>query len=375
MSADPRAPWQEQLANAITTADRLAALIRLTPEEQAGIQEAGALHRFKVTPYYAALMDPTDPRCPIRRQAIPSTEELHDPLGTEDPLGEEENEPAPNLIRLYPDRVAWCVTASCPVYCRFCFRRRIVGQDGGDYSAKARTRALAWISSTPAIRDVLVTGGDPLMLPDHTIDEILSQLRAIPHVEIVRIGTRAPVTLPQRITPSLCEILKAHHPLWINTHFNTARELTPAAVAACARLANAGIPLGNQSVLLKGINDSLPGMRALSHGLVRARVRPYYLFQCHLTRGTAHFRTTVETGRDLVAGLRGSTTGFAVPSFVVDTPLGKVAVNPETVVGRDEEAIYLRGWDGRVWREPNPPDGTPMEPPPGRSPRGSDRSP
>jgi lysine 2,3-aminomutase len=380
MSPDPRAPWQEQLADAITTADRLAALIHLTPEEREGIQEAGALHRFRITPYYAALMDLTDPRCPIRRQAIPSTEELHDPLGTEDPLGEGENEPAPNLIRLYPDRVAWCVTATCPVYCRFCFRRRIVGQDGGDYSAQAREQSLAWISSTPAIRDVLVTGGDPLMLPDHTIDGILSRLRAIPHVEIIRIGTRAPVTLPQRITSSLCEILKAYHPLWINTHFNHARELTPTAIAACARLADAGIPLGNQSVLLKGVNDSLPAMRALSHGLVRARVRPYYLFQCHLTRGTAHFRTTVETGRDLMSGLRGSTTGFAVPSFVVDTPLGKIAVNPDTVVDRDQEAIYLRGWDGRVWREPNPAggaraEGAPKEPPPGRSPRGNDPSP
>ena len=240
--------WQEEVARSIVTADQLARIVRLTPGEERGIERAGAVYRWRITPSYASLMDPTDPGCPIRRQAIPSEEELSDALGTEDPLGEAENTPAPNLIRLYPDRVAWCVTSLCPVYCRFCFRRRLVGREAGDFSPAARDTALAYIARTPEIRDVLVTGGDPLMLPDRQIEDLLRRLRAIRHVEIVRIGTRAPVTLPLRITAELCAMLRSFHPLWINTHFNHPRELTPAAASACARLADAGIPLGNQSV-------------------------------------------------------------------------------------------------------------------------------
>ena len=298
-------------------------------------------------------MDPTDPRCPIRRQAIPSVEELGDRDGTPDPLGEEEGTVAPNLIRLYPDRVAWCVTGTCPVYCRFCFRRRLVANPAGDFSAAALASGLQYIEKTPEIRDVLLTGGDPLMLRDEVLEDLLRKVRAIPHVEIIRIGTRAPATLPQRITPELCGMLRGFHPLWINTHFNHPRELTPAAAAACARLADAGIPLGNQSVLLRGINDDEPTMRRLLHGLVRMRVRPYYLFQCHLNRGSAHFRTPVETGMDIIARLRGSTTGFAVPAYIVDTPFGKVPLQRETLVRRDDEAVYLKSYDGRIWREPN----------------------
>jgi len=350
--------WQEEVARSIVTADQLARIVRLTPGEERGIERAGAVYRWRITPSYASLMDPTDPGCPIRRQAIPSEEELSDALGTEDPIGEAENTPAPNLIRLYPDRVAWCVTSSCPVYCRFCFRRRLVGKEDGDFSPAARDTALAYIARTPEIRDVLVTGGDPLMLPDRQIEDLLRRLRAIRHVEIVRIGTRAPVTLPLRITAELCAMLRSFHPLWINTHFNHPRELTPAAASACARLADAGIPLGNQSVLLRGVNDDPGTMRRLVHGLVRTRVRPYYLFQCHLVRGSAHFRTPIETGRDIVASLRGATTGFAVPTFVVDTPFGKVPVGPETVIDRDSDSVTLKSYDGRVWREPNPMQGT-----------------
>jgi len=347
--------WRGELAGTIRTEADLAARLRLDAREREGIRSAGAAYPWRITPYYAGLMDLDDPACPIRRQAIPSSDELHDPLGTRDPIDEESRSPAPNLIRLYRDRAAWCVTSACPVNCRFCFRKRLVGPpDAGDYSAAARREALAYIAHTPEIRDVLVTGGDPLMLPDGTLDGILGSLRAIEHVEIVRIGTRAPVTLPQRITPDLCAMLGRHHPLWINTHFNHPRELTPEAVAACARLAGAGIPLGNQSVLLRGINDDVVTMRRLVQGLVRARVRPYYLFQCHLAPGTAHFRTPVETGLAIVSALRGSTTGFAVPTYIVDTPNGKVALSPQTIVERTPESVVLRCPDGSTWTEPNP---------------------
>jgi lysine 2,3-aminomutase len=346
--------WRSELARTIRTEADLAARVRLNAREKEGIRSAGAMYPWHVTPYYAGLMDPDDPDCPIRRQAIPSPDELDDPLGTRDPIGEEPRSPAPNLIRLYRDRVAWCVTAACPVNCRFCFRKRLVASpDVGDYSAAARRDALAYIARTPEIRDVLVTGGDPLMLPDETIAEILGSLRAIRHVEIVRIGTRTPVTLPARITPELCTMLEKHHPLWVNTHFNHPKELTPEAVAACARLAAAGIPMGNQSVLLKGINAEPETMRRLVQGLVRARVRPYYLFQCHLAPGTAHFRTPVETGLAIVSALRGSTTGFAVPTYVVDTPRGKVTLSPQTIVERTQDAVVLRCPDGSTWTEPN----------------------
>jgi lysine 2,3-aminomutase len=345
--------WQEELGRSITTAGELSQIIRLSAEEERGIQEAGAVYRWRITPYYASLMDPADPACPIRRQAIPSVQELNDPDGTPDPMGEEAGTVAPNLIRLYPDRVAWCVAGTCPVYCRFCFRRRLVANPAGDFSAAAMDRGLQYIRQTPEIRDVLLTGGDPLMLRDDVLEELLRKVRAIPHVEIIRIGTRAPATLPQRITAELCAMLKGFHPLWVNTHFNHPRELTPAASAACARLADAGIPLGNQSVLLRGVNDDGATMRRLVHGLVRMRVRPYYLFQCHLSRGSAHFRTPVETGLDIVESLRGSTTGFAVPAFIVDTPFGKVPLQRDPLVRREPDAVFLRTYEGKIWREPN----------------------
>ncbi|HET6485784.1 MAG TPA: KamA family radical SAM protein [Spirochaetia bacterium] len=345
--------WQEQLANSIRTEGELEAFIRLTPAERDGIRLAGARYRWGITPYYAGLMDPIDPTCPIRRQVIPSIEELSDDAGTADPIGEEAGSVTPTLIRLYPDRVAWRVSGVCSAYCRFCFRRRLASDPPEDFSERALQTALDWIGTTPEIRDVLITGGDPFLLGDDRLRDLLGRLRAIEHVEVIRIGTRTPVTLPHRITGQLCEMLRAFHPLWINTHFNHPKELTPLAISACARLADAGIPLGNQSVLLRGVNDDEPTMRRLVHGLVKARIRPYYLFQCHLNRGTAHFRTSVEQGRDIVGALRGSTSGFAVPTFVVDTPYGKVPIQPQTILGREGDAILLRAWDGRVWREPN----------------------
>ena len=351
----PDGDWRDQIARSIRTAAELAGYVRLSARDEEGIRIAGERYRLRITPYYASLMDPEDPGCPIRRQAIPSIEELDDPLGSSDPIGEGSRTPAPNLIRLYRDRVAWCVAPACPVNCRFCFRKRLVGSEApGDFSPAARREALAYIARTPEIRDVLVTGGEPLMLPDDEIDAILKGLRAIDHVEIVRIGTRAPVTLPMRITPELCAVLARRHPLWINTHFNHPKELTPDAVAACARMSGAGIPLGNQSVLLKGVNDDPATMLQLVHGLLKARVRPYYLFQCHLARGTAHFRTPVETGLAIVSAIRGSTTGFAVPTYIVDTPHGKVALSPQTIVERTDDAVVLRCPDGSTWSEPNP---------------------
>ena len=343
--------WQEELARAVTTEAELGTFVELTPAEREGIRACGPAFPMRISRYYAGLMDPGDPACPIRRQVIPSLGELRDSAGVPDPIGEEAGTVAPNLIRLYTDRVAWCVSGTCAANCRFCFRKRA---GGGDFSASAARRALEYISRSPEIRDVLITGGEPLLLSDQALDAILSDVRRIPHVEIVRIGTRVPVTLPARITPGLCGMLKKHHPLWINTHFNHPRELTPAALQACAMLADSGIPLGNQSVLLRGVNDGIGIMKSLVQGLVKARIRPYYMFQCHLSFGTSEFRTPIETGLSIATGLRGSTTGFAVPVYIVDTPKGKIAVNPETVVSRDAEAFLLRSPDGTVWRESNP---------------------
>ena len=346
--------WREEAAGAITTEEELSAFIDLSPAEREGIRRAGSVFKWRITPYYAGLMDPKDPACPIRRQAIPSVEELADPAGISDPIGEEAGTVAPNLIRLYPDRVAWCVTSSCPSICRFCFRRRIVGREDGDFSEETLEQAVRYVTDTPQIRDVLVTGGDPLFFSDEKLNRILTTLRRIPHVEILRIGTRAPVTLPQRITPALCRMLASHHPLWLNTHFNHPRELTPKAMGALSQLADSGIPLGNQSVLLSGVNDDPEVMRRLVHGLVKARVRPYYLFQCHLSLGTAHFRTPIESGLRIVSALRGATTGFAVPLYVADTPHGKVPLSPQTITRRSRRAVWLKCPDGAVWREENP---------------------
>ncbi len=343
--------WQDELARTITTEAELSKLIRLSSSEREGIRACETAFPMRISRYYAGLMDKNDPSCPIRRQMIPDAAEMRDPAGIPDPIGEEAGTAAPNLIRLYPDKVAWCVSGACAANCRFCFRKRAAI---GDYSPKAMEAALSYISSEPGVRDVLFTGGEPLLLPDDALDALLSRVRAIPHVEIIRIGTRVPVTLPSRVTPGLCAMLKRHHPLWINTHFNHPRELTADSIGACALLADSGIPLGNQSVLLRGVNDGIGVMRSLVHGLVKARVRPYYMFQCHLTFGTAHFRTPIETGMSIVSALRGSTTGFAVPLFIVDTPKGKITLNPETLVSRDAGSVLLRAPDGSPWREANP---------------------
>jgi lysine 2,3-aminomutase len=369
--------WRRQLAERIHTPSQLREYIDLTEAEIRGIEAASRKFAWWITPYYASLMHRTDRSCPIRRQAVPDIRELEDEEGLDDPLAEDTHSPASDIVRLYPDRVAWWVSRTCAVLCRHCLRRRMVGREGqgggqrveddpgrggspstgpdaGKRSGPSRRQAaLAYIREHREIRDVLLTGGDPLLLADETIDSLLSDLRRIDHVEIVRIGTRIPCTLPQRVTSELCSLLARHQPVWLNTQFNHPRELTAEAADACARLADAGVPVGNQTVLLRDINDDPGVMLSLVRGLVRQRVRPYYLFQCERVAGTAHLRTPIETGQRMMAYLRGHTTGFAVPNYVLDTPLGKVPIEVGNIVARDERSVTLRAWDGRLWREPN----------------------
>ena len=353
--------WRHQASGAIRSVEALREYVNLTPQEEQEIRAAEKEFAWRITPYYAGLMDPEDPQCPIRLQAVPKALELAD-RSMMDPLDEEKHNPAPNVIKVYPDRIAWCISNVCPVLCRHCLRKRMVGKESFDFSREAREEAFRYIERTPEIRDVLITGGDPLMHGDDAVEEILSRLRAIEQVEIIRIGTRAPCTMPQRITERLCSMLQRYHPLWINTQFNHPKEITPEAEEACARLVSAGIPLGNQSVLLAGINDDPAVMKRLVQRLVMIRVRPYYLYQAQILAGTAHFRTPVEAGLRIIESLRGHTTGFAVPTYVLDTPYGKVPMHPNTIVKRDDEAVYLRNFQGKVWREPNPREPDPREP-------------
>jgi lysine 2,3-aminomutase len=348
------ADWTWQMRHRIRSADDLRAWLEPTPEEEAGIARLAERFHFVITPYYAALMDPGDPRCPIRRQVVPHLAELDDAAGLSDPLDEVAHSPVKNVIRVYPDRIAFCVNNECALYCRFCLRKRMVGEPEWTMKRRELEEALAWIRRTPEIRDVLLTGGDPLVFSDERLDWLLSELRAIPHVEIVRLGTRLPVTLPFRVTEALCRMLERHHPIWVNTHFNHPRELTEEAARACDRLTRAGIPVGNQSVLLRGINDDAETMKSLCEGLVRMRVRPYYCYQAQLLEGTAHFRVTVEEGVEIFRCLRGRTSGFAIPQYVLDTPHGKVPLGHPYLRGREGDDVVVEAWDGALWREPNP---------------------
>lgn len=352
--------WRWQLRNRITSVQDLERYVDLSPADRAEIDAAGAQYRWAITPYYAALMDRHDPRCPLRRQQVPAVQELADDLGAVDPLLEQEHSPVDAIVHVYPDRVAFKITNVCPTYCRYCFREYFVGNTEEHHTRAKVQEGIDYIARTPAIRDVLVTGGDPLLFSDGRLDDLLGRLRAIDHVQIIRTGSRTPCTLPQRITPELCEVLARHHPIWLNTHFNHPAEITPEAAAACDRLLRAGVPLGNQTVLLKGVNDDPHVMRELVHRLLAIRVRPYYIFQCQLVAGTAHLRTSIETGLAIVQALRGHTTGFGVPTYVLDTPYGKVPLAPQYLLGRSGDEVVVRTWDGRIWREPNPLD----EPPP-----------
>ena len=353
--------WVWQLRNRIRTLRGLESMFRLSSDERAAVAGQGGVLPMAITPYYASLLDPDDPRQPLRRCTIPVIDEYIRTPGEElDPLGEDADSPVDCIVHRYPDRALFLVSNECAVNCRYCTRSRFVGGKGH----RPRNLQMAWgrgieyIRSTPAIRDVLVSGGDPLILSNDKIDWLLRELRAIPHVELIRIGTKAPVVMPQRITSDLTRMLKRHHPLWMSLHFTHPDELTPEVQKACGRLADAGIPLGSQTVLLSGVNDDADTMRSLMHGLVRSRVRPYYLYQCDPILGSSHFRTTVQKGLDIISALRGHTTGYAVPTYVIDAPGGggKIPLLPETVVGRDGDDLLLRSYDGCIYRYPDPGD-------------------
>lgn len=340
--------WQWQLANRITTGAALSKYMSVTDEMLLDIEAAGQKFRWAITPYYASLMERDNPSCPIRMQAVPSRAEIQKADGISDPLHEENQSPAPGLIHRYPDRVALTVSSVCAVYCRHCTRKRFVGDSALRTSWSSVQAGIEYIRSCHQIRDVLITGGDPLLLSDARLEKILKQIRAIDHVEIIRIGTRVPCTLPQRITPQLCEILERYHPIWLNTHFNHPKELTEEAAAAVNLLLRAGVPVGNQTVLLRGVNDNLSTMRQLLHGLVKMRVRPYYLYQCDRVVGTQHFWTPLKTGLDLIENLQGYTSGLAVPQFIVDSPIGKIPISYSKLVELTDDHAILRSYEGHT---------------------------
>ena len=347
--------WTWQMRNRVHSLETLRAYLEPTADEAEAVRVTDGIFRWNITPYYASLMDPEDLECPVRRQVVPRMSEMQpDIVGVVDPLEEVAHSPVKNLVHNYEDRVAFCVTAECAIYCRYCLRKRMVGDPAFFMNKAELQEAIDYLAAHEEIRDVLLTGGDPLVFNEANLEWLLSRLRAIPHIEIIRFGSRLPVTLPFRITDALCEMLKRYHPIWINTHFNHPKELTPEAAEACGKLLDAGVPVGNQTVLLKGINDDLETQRALYQGLVKMRVRPYYLYQAQLIGGTAPFRTSIEKGMTLMKQLRGRTTGFAIPTFVLDTPYGKVPLNESYVRGRAGDHVIMETYDGTLWAEPNP---------------------
>jgi lysine 2,3-aminomutase len=351
-SAEPNAPWAADLRASGRTLGDLERHLRLTDDERRGIARAARQGLpLAITPYYLSLCDPIDPRCPIRMQCVPSAREQEPAPGDRvDPLGEVAHEVAPHLIQRYPDRALLLVTDRCSVYCRFCTRSRMVGGGEGAIAVDALGPAMAYLARTPAIRDVILSGGDPLMLATPKIEAILARLRRIPHVEVLRVATRAPVVLPSRIDGELCAALRRAAPLYVMTHFNHPKELTERSAAACAALVDAGIVVLNQTVLLRGINSCACILEELFRGLLRMRVKPYYLLQCDPTRGNGHFRTPLGTGIEIMDRLRGRVSGIALPTFIVDTPggHGKVALGPDYVLGRDYRQTTLRAPDGEV---------------------------
>jgi lysine 2,3-aminomutase len=354
-----RDDWKWQLRHRLQSKQEIARLLPLTPDEDAAMDAAPGLFRVGITPYYFSLIDRAHPSCPVRMQVIPRARELvHEEGDLVDPLGEDAHSPATGIFHRYPDRCLLLAVDRCAIYCRHCNRRRLVGQEESPISRADLAQAIAYIRRTPAIRDVLISGGDPLTLGTDRLEEIVAAVRAIPHVEIVRIGTRVPVVLPMRIDDALCAMLRRYHPLYINTHFNHPKELTPAARAACERLADAGIPLGNQTVLLRGVNSSVRVMRRLFTELLKVRVRPYYLFQGDVAAGTSHLRTSVETGIEIMQNLRGWISGLAIPHLVIDTPsgMGKVSIGPDYVVARGPDRWTLRNYEGKLVDYPQPAD-------------------
>jgi len=351
--------WRWQARNRIRTLDMLERVFVLSDDErQAARAHSGSLP-VGITPYYASLMSRDDAMEPLRRTHIPVGQEyIKAPGEADDPLGEDHDTAVPGLVHRYPDRVLFLVTGFCSTYCRYCTRSRMVGEAGGDYhfSRSQWDAGIDYIAAHPEIRDVLLSGGDPLTLHDERLDELLTRLRAIPHMEFIRIGSKVPVVLPQRITPQLTRILKKHHPLWMSIHFTHPSELTPEVTEAVTRLADAGIPLGSQTVLLKDINDDADVLKSLFHGLLKRRVKPYYLYQCDPITGSAHFRAPVDKGLEIMQALRGHTTGYAIPTYVIDAPGGggKIPLLPDYVVGRDGDDLILKNFEGNIYRYPDP---------------------
>lgn len=348
--------WKWQMAHRITDVNTLQIILNLSAEEKETIQRIGENFRWSVSPYYASLMNPQIPQDPIRLQAIPHSLEEVNIIGKDDPMGEELTSPADNITRRYPDRLIINVTNQCPMYCRHCQRRRNIGEVDINKTKKTLQPALEYIKSCPEIRDVLITGGDSLMLSNSSLDWLLSELDNIKHVEIKRLGTRCLVTLPQRITPELCKMLSQHHPLFINTQFNHPREITAEAAQATDMLTRAGIPLGNQTVLLRGINNDAHVIKKLCHELLKIRIKPYYIFHAKAVTGTAHFITKIEEGIEIMEKLRGYTSGLAIPTYILNAPLGqgKTPILPEYQLSMGKETITIRTWEGKVITYPNP---------------------
>lgn len=347
--------WIWQLKHRIKDPDVLSHFIPLNKVTLQALYKLSEQVRWAVSPYYLSLIDFENyHKSPIYKQAIPNIMELDDKIGSDDPMGEELTNPAPRITRRYPDRLIINVTNQCGMYCRHCQRRRNFGEKDHHARREDVRAALQYIRDNSEIRDVLITGGDALMLSDHSLNWLLSELDAIEHVEIKRIGTRAPVTLPQRITPELCAVLKKHPPLYINTQFNSAAEVTPEAKAACDKLIEAGAVLGNQAVLLKDINDNLHDMKKLNQELLKIRVRPYYIFHAKQVKGTSHFIPSVKTGIGIMEGLRGQTSGLAVPTYIINAPdgYGKTPINPEYIIDINDHEIVFRTWQGEIFHYP-----------------------
>ncbi len=355
--------WRWQMSHRLNSVDELEKVINLTKSERKALAVPG-LFRVDITPYFASLIDADDPGCPVRRQVIPTDREMVSfESMMEDSLAEDKHSPVPGLVHRYPDRVLMLVTTQCASYCRYCTRSRIVGDPTQTFSRPEFDAQIDYIERTPQIRDVLLSGGDPMVLAPKLLDMILARLRAIPHVEIVRLGSRVPVFLPMRIDEQFCEMASKYHPLWINIHVNHPKEITPELAAAADRLTRAGVPLGNQSVLLAGVNDSVRIQRKLVHDLVKIRVRPYYLYQCDLVAGSGHFRTSVSKGVEIMEGLRGHTSGYAVPTYVVDAPGGggKIPVQPNYVLSQSPGKVVLRNFEGFITTYSEPNDYDPQE--------------
>ncbi|MBF8438142.1 lysine 2,3-aminomutase [Halanaerobiaceae bacterium Z-7014] len=349
--------WRWQLKNRISDVEHLSKVIDLTDQEKEEIDQALGKLRMAITPYYASLINNDDPDCPIKKQAVPVSEELN--LGKadmEDPLHEDVDSPVPGLTHRYPDRVLLLVTDQCSMYCRHCTRRRFAGSTDESLPLGKIEKAIDYIRETPRVRDVLISGGDALLISNKKLEKIIKKLREIDHVEIIRIGSRTPVVMPQRITPELVNMLKKYHPIYLNTHFNHPDEITPETERAAQLLADAGIPVGNQSVLLKGINDNPKIMRELVHGLLKMRIKPYYIYQCDLSQGIEHFRTRVDRGISIIESLRQHTTGMAVPTYVIDAPGGggKIPVNPQYLISRSPGKVVLRNFEGKVFAYTEP---------------------